>query len=86
MVLDEETSNSLSFKCRQVKIATKTMKFINTVAQVKCRDNFYPVRICEEQVMLTKVTESCNHVVHLRREELYSSTEVYEHNLDNGDS
>ena len=53
--LDKETSRQISFRCGRVKVATKYMDSINTVIQVCCKDRIFPVRVCEEQVMVSKV-------------------------------
>ncbi|KAL7222744.1 hypothetical protein ACSBR1_024446 [Camellia fascicularis] len=53
--MDEETTKSLWFRYGRIKIAMKMMSSINAVIHIKCGDTFYPIRVCEEQVVVTKL-------------------------------
>lgn len=63
--IDDETSNQTSFRCGRIRIVTNFMGLINTVVLVKCRDRSYPVRICEEKIVITRVVnEVCMCTMH----------------------
>ncbi|CAL5438961.1 unnamed protein product [Camellia sinensis] len=63
--VDDETVQLSSFSCGRVKIATKFMESINSSILVLSGDRRYPVRVCEEQVMVTKVVqEDCKCAIH----------------------
>ncbi|KAL7230768.1 hypothetical protein ACSBR2_009119 [Camellia fascicularis] len=50
--IDNDTLQMTSLQCGKVRIATKVMEPINMVIMLTCKDKFYLVRICEEQVII----------------------------------
>ncbi|GMP50137.1 hypothetical protein CsSME_00016876 [Camellia sinensis var. sinensis] len=61
--LDDDTTRLLSFQCGKVRIATSCMEAINQTIQLECKGVIYPVRVCEEQIIVSHVVQeqcTCN--------------------------
>lgn len=84
--MDEDTSNLSSFHYGKVKIETRCMDIINHTINLECKGVIYPVRICEEQIIISKVVqESCICQSFMRNnEESYSCEEEEETIADRG--
>ncbi|GMP94285.1 hypothetical protein CsSME_00043794 [Camellia sinensis var. sinensis] len=50
--LDEDTRNLNHFQCGKVQIATNFMDPINQSLSLECKGVIYPVRVCEEQIII----------------------------------
>ncbi|GMP92906.1 hypothetical protein CsSME_00042953 [Camellia sinensis var. sinensis] len=53
--IDDDTVSMQSLHCGKVRIATKCMESINTTIILNCKGVSYPVKVCEEQVVISKV-------------------------------
>ncbi|CAL5378234.1 unnamed protein product [Camellia sinensis] len=53
--IDEDTSRMRSFQSGKVRIATKCMESINTTITLRCKGVDYPVKVCEDQVVISEV-------------------------------
>lgn len=53
--IDEDTSKMRSFQSGKVRIATKCMESINTTIILRCKGVDYPVKVCEDQVVISEV-------------------------------
>ncbi|GMP57002.1 hypothetical protein CsSME_00021263 [Camellia sinensis var. sinensis] len=53
--IDEDTSRMTSFHISKVRIATKCMESINTTINLQCKGIDFPVKVCEEQVVISEV-------------------------------
>ncbi|KAL7204983.1 hypothetical protein ACSBR2_017996 [Camellia fascicularis] len=54
LAIDEDTLRLNSLHCGKVKIATSSMKPINHIINLECKGTIYPVRVCEEQIIVSK--------------------------------
>lgn len=53
--IDDNTFRMQSLHCGKVRIATKCMESINTTINLCYKGMIYPVKVCEEQVVISKV-------------------------------
>ncbi|GMP52740.1 hypothetical protein CsSME_00018444 [Camellia sinensis var. sinensis] len=53
--LDDNTLQLKNLQCGKVRIATSCMESINASIILDCKGVFYPVKICEEQIVISKV-------------------------------
>ncbi|CAL5380719.1 unnamed protein product [Camellia sinensis] len=83
--IDEDTLNQVSFSYGRIKVATSVMSSINTVVHIQCNDMMYPIRVCEEHVMVTKVMgDSYKVKSSQKREDLCSAVGMASHAAGNG--
>ncbi|XP_028070288.1 uncharacterized protein LOC114272780 [Camellia sinensis] len=84
--LDEDTANLKAFHCGKVKVATRHMGAINHTLNLECKGILYPVRICEEQIIVSQVVkEYCICQSFMRNNaDSYSSEEEVENIADRG--
>ena len=59
-----------SFGSGNIHIVTKHMHPINQVVNLNCKGSLYLVRVCEEQVVVSKlIKEVCKCLLHIRDDE-----------------
>ncbi|KAL7214301.1 hypothetical protein ACSBR1_026670 [Camellia fascicularis] len=56
MCFEGDMNQPKSFVCAKIKISTNCMEPINKVVNLECKGMIHPVRVCEEQVVLPKLT------------------------------
>ncbi|GMQ03247.1 hypothetical protein CsSME_00049123 [Camellia sinensis var. sinensis] len=56
LAIDEDTLRLNSLHCSKVKIATSSMESINHIINLECKGTIYPMRVCEEQIIVSKLT------------------------------
>ena len=62
---DDDVCHLTSFKSAKVKVTTKSMELINNVINLECNWKIYPVRVCEEQIVVTEVVKKvCKCKIH----------------------
>ena len=49
--MDVAASNMTSFNCGKVKVETESMDVINKVIYLQYKDDLFPVRVMEEQIV-----------------------------------
>ncbi|KAL7176991.1 hypothetical protein ACSBR2_030345 [Camellia fascicularis] len=54
LCFDGDSDYPKSFACAKLKISTKCMEPINKVVKLDCKGLLYPLRVCEEQVVMEK--------------------------------
>ena len=80
--MDEDTINLSTFHYGKVKIETRCMDTINHTINLECNGVFYPVRICEEQTIVSKIVkEQCICQSFMRNNEVSSSFEEVENTV-----
>ncbi|GMP56130.1 hypothetical protein CsSME_00020718 [Camellia sinensis var. sinensis] len=55
--IDDDTLRLNSFHCGKVRIATTSMDTINHTINLECKGTIYPVRVCEEQIIVSKTLQ-----------------------------
>ncbi|CAL5395234.1 unnamed protein product [Camellia sinensis] len=55
MEVDDDTLRLKNLQCGKVRIATSCMESINASIFLDCRGVLYPVKICEEQIIISQV-------------------------------
>ncbi|KAL7212880.1 hypothetical protein ACSBR2_015553 [Camellia fascicularis] len=76
-----------SYVCAKLKISTNCMEPINKVVNLECKGMIHSVRVCEEQVVLAKMTKMvCQCQKNQELEELGSSNAIDEHGMERGNS
>ncbi|GMP26607.1 hypothetical protein CsSME_00002983 [Camellia sinensis var. sinensis] len=71
---ERDMNQPKSFACAKIKISTKCMEPINKVVNLVCQGVSYPVRVCEEQVVIKKLMNAvCKCQKNQEMEELGSS-------------
>lgn len=75
--IDDDIARMNSFHSGKVRIATKCMESINTTITLSCKGITYPVKVCEEQAVISKVVyQQCK---------CYSEQNENENQTSNGD-
>lgn len=54
LCLEEDMSQPITFVCAKIKVSTTCMDPINSVVNLECRGMVFPVRVCEEQVVIMR--------------------------------
>ncbi|CAL5374888.1 unnamed protein product [Camellia sinensis] len=59
--LDDDTLHLNNLQCGEIRIATSCMESINCTVDLDCKGILYPVKICEKQIVISKVVMTkCN--------------------------
>ncbi|CAL5327246.1 unnamed protein product [Camellia sinensis] len=59
--LDDDTLHLNNLQCGEIRIATSCMESINCTVDLNCKGILYPVKICEKQIVISKVVMTkCN--------------------------
>ncbi|CAL5372613.1 unnamed protein product [Camellia sinensis] len=59
--LDDDTLHLNNLQCGEIRIATSCMESINCTVDLDCKGILYPVKICKEQIVISKVVMTkCN--------------------------
>ncbi|KAI8006971.1 hypothetical protein LOK49_LG07G01623 [Camellia lanceoleosa] len=87
--LDDDTLKLKNLQCGKVRIATSCMESINASIILDCKGILYPVKIYEEQIVISKVVmQQCSYRSHQRKRANQSSNneaadEAFDSDMDN---